>query len=307
MKLNFAFVLTFIVAANAFAEQVLYCAGKVCYPSGAPAAGVRVEYYPGFHFGAGKYAEVRTDANGRYGIMEERDTDAYDGVFIESNSIMARDFENNLAAIQNVHSTITNVDLVLQPAITLSGSVKDTEGVPIIGAEVELRFRFGMSHVLEAHLIKVNELGQFSMSALPRGREYEVFGVTAKGYGFETADASPKDTWTNRYEFPAFVLKHADQKIAGQVLDKNGKPFTGIEVAFSGRGQPMNSKEKWGQQPFCNTKTDNEGKFSFDNACNAPLRVCVYPHDNVRYNGGSMKYQDTHGGDTNIVIRLNPE
>jgi len=307
MKFFIAFVLTFCMAVNAFAEQVLYCAGTVRYPSGEPAVGVRVEYYPGFHMGAGDYAEVRTDASGRYEIIGPKDLSAYDGMFIESNSIMARDMERNLAAVQDVYMTITNVELVLQPAITLSGSVKNTEGAPIAGAEVELRFWFGMSHVLEAHPVKANELGQFSMSALPQGREYEVFGVTAKGYGFDTADAHPQDTRTSHYEFPTFVLKHADKKIAGRVLDKDGKPIASIEVAFSGKGQPMNSKEKWGQQPFCNTTTDNEGKFSFDNACDAPLRVYVFPHDNAHYNGGSMEYLDAHGGDTNIVIRLNHE
>jgi protocatechuate 3,4-dioxygenase beta subunit len=263
-----------------------------------------VEYYPGFYPGAGNYGEARTDTNGRYEIIGEKGMNIYDGEVIESNSVLARDAEGNLAVVQDVYMTITNVDLVLQPAITLSGSVKDTEGVPMLGAEVGLRFWFGMSHVLEARPIKVNELGQFSWSALPQGREYEVFVVTAKGYGFDGADVYPKDTRTNRHQFPTFVLKRADRIIAGCVLDDAGKPLAGAEVYFSGKGQPMNSKDKWGQQPFCNTKTDNEGKFSFDAVCAGPLRVCADPHDNGRHNGGGMEYRDVHGGDTNIVIRL---
>lgn len=307
MRKYFAFVLTFAVGASAFAEKVLYCAGTVKYSSGESAAGVSVEYYPGHHPGAGNYAEAKTDAKGRYEITGQRDTRMFTGIIIKTNFIMARDAKNNLAAVKSVYSTITNVDLVLQPAITLSGSIRNTDGTPIIGAEVDLRFWVRDSHMLEDRPIKANESGRFSVSALPRGLEYEVLEIAAKSYGSSGARLAPKDTQTNHYEFQTFVLKHADRKIAGRVLDETGKPLAGLEVAFSGKGQPMNDREKWGQQPYCNTKTDKEGKFSFDNACDAPLRVYVYPHYGGHYNGGSMQYQDTHGGDTNIVIRLNPE
>jgi len=136
MKTRIIFALTIAIANSTFAQQVLYCSGTVRYPSGAPAPGVRVEYYPGHHDGAGPYAEVRTDAKGRYEIIGPKDTVVYMGDNIETNSIMARDVEKNLAAVQEFHMMTTNVDLVLQPAITVSGSVKDPEGAPIIGAEL---------------------------------------------------------------------------------------------------------------------------------------------------------------------------
>ncbi|HUZ05971.1 MAG TPA: carboxypeptidase-like regulatory domain-containing protein [Candidatus Paceibacterota bacterium] len=123
--------------------------------------------------------------------------------------------------------------------------------------------------------------------------------IAAKGYGSDRAVVETKDTQTNRYEFPTFVLLRADRKIAGRVLDEAGKPIAGAEVYFMGKGQPMNSGDKWGQQPWCNTKTDSEGNFSFDNVCNAPLRVYADAH-----NGGGMKYQEAQAGDTNIIIRL---
>ena len=288
-------------------QKVLYCAGTVRYPDGTLAAGVRVEFYPGHHPGAGYYAEAKTDANGRYVIIGSEDMRTFVGILNRTNSILARDMAKNLAAIQDVDFTLTNVDLVLQPAITISGVVKNTEGAPIVGAEVELRFVFRGSHILEDQSIKVNASGQFSMSALPQGRWYEADVVTAKDYGLDSEVVNPKDTWTNRYTFPTFVLKHADKKLAGRVLGENGNPLVGVEVSFSGKGQPMNSKDKWGQQLFCNTTSDSKGYFSFDAVCDGPLRVYVTPHDNRYYNGSGMQYQDTHGGDTNIVIRLKPE
>ena len=309
MKSYFIFAFAFAIAANTFAEQVLYCAGTVRYPSGETAAGVRVEYYPGHHDGAGYYAEVKTDANGRYEIIGQKDTRIFMGIIVKTNCIMARDPEKNLAAVQDFYMTITNVDLVLQPAITLSGSVKDTDGRPIVLAEVDLRFGANQtSELLEAQPIRVNELGQFSMPALPQGREYEVLEIAAKGYGSGRAGIAAKDTRTTRYEFPPFVLKRADRKIAGHVIDFDGKPLAGAEVYFMGRGQPMNSRTNWGHSPWCNTNTDSEGRFQFDNVCDAPLRVYANyrdPLDRSLYmnlnGGGGMEAQV---GDTNIVIRF---
>lgn len=303
MKSCIVFVLIISSAVNTFAEQVLYCSGTVRYPSGAPAAKVRVAYYPGHHQGAGHYTEVRTDKNGRYEVIGQKDMTLFNGIITEKNSIMARDVERNLAGVQEFYMTTTNVDLVLQPAITLSGSITDTEGAPIIRAEVKLGF---LANLLGAQAIKVNELGQFSIPVLPQGCEYRVWGITAKGYGSDNAWVKAKDTQTNRYEFPTFVLKRANLKIAGRVLDIAGKPLAGAKVYFMGKGQPMNSEDKWGRQPWCNTNTDTEGKFSFDAVCEAPLRVYADYHDPLdrrisTHLDGGMPAQT---GDTNIVIRL---
>jgi protocatechuate 3,4-dioxygenase beta subunit len=309
MKTRSIFALAVAIANSTLAQQVLYCSGTVRYPSGAPAPGALVEYYPGHHDGAGPYAEVRTDAKGRYEIIGKKDMTLYWGIIIETNSIMARDVEKNLAAVQEFHMRTTHVDLALQPAITVSGSVKDTEGAPIIGAELDLGFLAGGSyHRLEDQLTKVNELGQFSVSALPQGREYDIWHIAATGYGSGNARVEAKDTQTNRYEFPTFVLKRANLKIAGRVLDEAGKPLAEAEVYFMGKGQPVNSEDKWSQQPWCNTKTDSKGKFSFDTVCDAPLRVYADYHDphdwriSTHLDGG----MPAQAGDTNIVIRLPP-
>ena len=244
-------------------------------------------------------AEAKTDANGRYKMNGQKDIAIYSGIIIKTNSIMARDVEKNLAMVKDVHMTTTNVDLVLQPAITLSGSVKNTEGAPIAEAEAQFGFWFGQIHLLEGRPIKVNQLGQFSMSALPQGRRYQVYVGSANSYGLEDADIQPADTWTNRYEFPTFVLKRADRKIAGRVLDETGKPFAGVEVSFSGKGQPMNSFDKWSQEWLCNTKTDANGNFLFDAICDGPIQV----HADT-YKAGGYTFQSTQAGDTNFIIRL---
>jgi hypothetical protein len=301
MKTCILFALTFAIVDSTFAQPVLYCAGTVHYPSGAPAPGARVQYYPGHHNGAGHYTEVRTGPDGQYEITGPKDPSIYTGIIDETNSIMARDVEQNLAAIQECHMRTTNVDLVLQPAITLSGSVKNEEGEPIAGAELDFGFWARSFHKLEARRTRVDESGKFSIPALPQGRAYEIFHIDAKGYGSGNASVPSKDTRTSRYEFPTFVLQHANLKIAGRVLNDAGKTLAGVEVYFMGKGQRMNPADEWPRQPFCNTQTDSEGRFSFDTVCDAPLRVYASHHGGLLNGGGGIPAQP---GDTNIVIRF---
>ena len=118
MKSLFAFVLTFTVATGTFAREILYCAGTVCYPSGEPAAGVLVAFYPGHYPGAGDYTEVKTDKYGNYAIINQEEeiqsgfARADIGFTTLTNFILARDIEKNLATIRGVDGTTTNVNLV---------------------------------------------------------------------------------------------------------------------------------------------------------------------------------------------------
>ena len=299
MKTPIIVVLTIAFAVNTFAGPNLRCFGTVRYPSGEPAAGVQVAFYPGFYWGAGDYAEVRTDTNGHYEIIQQPKTSNFMiGPVNPTNSIMAGDVQKNLAAIQSFGAGVSNVDLTLQPAITLSGSVKNTDGKPV-GAELDIRFLSGNSITpLSPRPTMVSTLGQFFSPVLPQGREYWIYGIKAKGYGSAFARVEAKDTRTVTYNFPPFVLKPANYKLAGRVLDNNGKPLIGTRVSFSGPGQPQDSF----------TNTDNEGKFFFDAVCDGPIKIFANyqdPQDSSIYmnlNGGSGK--EVKAGDTNILITL---
>ena len=185
MKMFIVAVLTIAFTTHTFAEPTLRYSGTVRYPSGEPAAGVSVAFYPGFYSGAGDYAEVRTDTNGRYAIIQQpKALEMMIGPINPTNSIIAGDVKNDLAAIRQFGKTTTNVDLVLQPAVTLSGSVKNTDGKPVPGAELDVRFLSGNSITpLKSWPITVSELGLFFSPVLPQGCEYWVNGVKAKGYG----------------------------------------------------------------------------------------------------------------------------
>jgi protocatechuate 3,4-dioxygenase beta subunit len=305
MKTHIIFALTIAIAINAFAQQALHRFGTVRYPDGEPAVGVHITFYPGYYYSDDdyNYHEAITDKNGHYEIIPPKKTSMfYDGPIILTNSIMARDFEKNLAAVQafSVTTTNVNVDMTLQPAIILSGSVKDTEGAPVSGAALEIRFDSGGSlPSLSPQPTKANELGQFFITALPQGFEYLIWGVTAKGYGSAYARVEAKDTQTSRYEFPTLVLKHADHKLAGQVLDNNGHPIAGANVRFYGQNQPENSS----------TKTDSKGNFVFDAVCAGQVQLSANAFSDT--NSGHVFMTSDSGagfkaqaGDTNIVINI---
>jgi hypothetical protein len=220
-------------------------------------------------------------------------SDLIPGLEILTNSIMARDFEKNFAVVQAFSTKLTNVDLTLQPAITLSGSVKNAGGGPVSGAGIGLGFSSQHRGGMMDPSFKVNDQGQFSIPALPQGIDYFIYGPTAKGYGPGDAAVKAKDTQTNHYEFPTFVLKHANRILAGRVLDKDGKPIAGAAVNFRGDGQPVDSM----------TETDSEGKFFSDRLCDGKISVLasVFGPPYMSNGGAGTPAQ---AGDTNVVIEI---
>ena len=126
---------------------------------------------------------------------------------------------------------------------------------------------------------------------MPQGRQYFIYQLTARGYGSASTDIKATDTKTNHHEFPTFVLKRADRKLAGQILDLGGKPVSGATVRFNGQGQPQ-----FGWQQL-ETKTDSQGHFAFDKVCEGVVNIYAN-WNNVRTN--ILAY----GGDTNILIKL---
>jgi protocatechuate 3,4-dioxygenase beta subunit len=268
--------------------------GTVRDPSGVPVPGVLVSFHPGEYPDAPDYSEVTTDKNGRYEIILKliREDMEWIGPICETNCIVARDAGRNLADIQEFVKIPDNLDLNLQPGITLSGSVKDTQGAPVANATLELDFLLGnMGAHWTPRPAKVNAQGSFSFPAMPQGRQYFIEQLTAKGCGTASTEIKAEITKTNHYEFPTFVLKRADRKLAGQVLGLDGKPAAGLLVSSSGEGQPLT---QW-RSP--SAKSGSDGHFVIDEVCEGPVTVSA-SSGNIRGNAPAQ------GGDTNVVVRL---
>ena len=272
--------------------------GMVRDPAGAPAPGVAVALYPGRYPDAPEYAEVKTDDNGRYVVILQSKQPKNPAGGLRTgrgnpadltNCLMARDFARNLAAIQGFSGTPQNMDLNLQPGITLSGFVKDAKGAPMSNTEVNLIFLSGHSAPrLSLRPLQTDAQGAFSIPALPQGCDYYLALTNVPGYGPAGGQLLAKDAQTNRYEFPTFVLKPADRKLAGHVLGPDGKPVAGAKVNFLGAGQSVKREE-----PL----TDASGYFAFEAVCEGLVTVTAN-------NGSSSGNTSAQGGDTNVVVRL---
>ena len=131
----------------------------------------------------------------------------------------------------------------------------------------------------------VNAEGRYEIKCLPPDAQYTVY-ATAKGYGKSQQQVEPASE-TNRMELAPFVLKLADRVIAGQVLNDNDKPASGVNVQLNGDGQPDG-----------NMTTDSKGRFHFQ-VCEGQIRLFAYSQS-----GGGNAQATVEAGDTNIVMSL---
>ena len=227
---------------NAGGDVPLKISGTVRDPSGARAAGVVVAIQPWDRIGAPEYSKGLTDKNGRYELALQNPTSVRSGPFVPylvtapergpyatapsapfmlTNRILARNPERNLAVFKEFANKPHTINLKLQPGITVSGSVNDTGGAPVAGAQIDLGLATDLPglvasadpggkpiyvtgrdlpvfYVLKLRPVKADAQGAYSIPALPRGYCYGV-RISAPGYSPATcyvsakgADASPE-------------------------------------------------------------------------------------------------------------------
>jgi len=138
--------------------------------------------------------------------------------------------------------------------------------------------------------IKADDHGRFEITALPAGERYGAM-IMAKGHGSVSKQMTAADTKTDPYEFPTFVLKIADRKLAGRVLGSDGKSVAGVQVSIQGGGPDGSG------QPQGFTRSETDGRFAFDAVCEGPISLWSY----LQNSSGNAR---ASGGDTNVVIRL---
>jgi hypothetical protein len=253
--------------------------GVVTDAAGKPSPGVQVAVFPsdnGRHW-------IKTGPNGEYHLSWSiQPWQAQNG----GAFLVGRDPARSLAAVQELSEEITNLDLKLEPALTLAGQVKNVSDAPMAGAQVGLWFKAGNSYEqLDEQLKTADADGRYEIHCLPADGKYMVY-ASAKGYGKSQLQVQ-NDSDTNRLELSPLVLKLADQMIAGQVLKDDDKPASGVNINLSGEGQPDG-----------NMPTDSKGRFHFQ-VCEGQIRLFAYS----QYGGGNAQ-ATVAAGDTNIVLNL---
>jgi hypothetical protein len=264
----------------AAASQTL--TGTVFDSSGNPAAGARVVVTPTW----GSIDTAKTDANGEYSVNWQPQPGMRDAKYFA----IARDVEQNLAAIEPIDTNKARVILRLKPGLSISGTVQDTKGAPLPRANINLNMMAGnMGGMVEYQQIKMNSDGTFTIPALPTGQQYMVF-VSANGYGSARKNVGKTQSQTNSIQLSPFKLKPADRLLAGQILGTDKKPLSGVQVNINGNGQPNG---------FMNT--DATGHFKFK-VCDGPVTIMAFsPNGGGRNSSGSTQ---ARGGDLNVVVKM---
>jgi hypothetical protein len=266
-------------APGSNAAPALKLAGTVFDSSGAPAPGVVLLLLPP----TGANPQIKTDVNGKYTLTWQPRT-----IPAATYSLIARDLAHNFAAARPLDETTTNLDLHLQPALTLSAKVADPDGKPITNATGNLLIYSGTNNtgISRLSLINADDQGRIQFTVLPQGFRYSIT-IRAAGFGSSRQQMiGEADTQTPRLDLPPIILNVANLKLAGQILGALGQPAAGARVIISGAGQPTT-----------NMVVDATGHFAL-NVCAGPVNI------NANVPGANGTTQ-TVGGDTNVVIRLN--
>jgi protocatechuate 3,4-dioxygenase beta subunit len=287
---------------NSPGAQLVTTSGKVLDPSGSPVSGARLMIIPAY----GMITEIKSDADGKYSITWQYRSPApragavrRGGATVLATNrylLVARDPEHNLASAVPVDEKATNVDVPLQAALTLSGSVKDPGGAPVKNATFSLVIFAGLgsSPLGQQQQNKVDAQGAFSIGLLPQGQHYSLF-VTASGYGATNRQVAATETQTTNLQLQPVTLKLADQKLEGRVVDANDKPVPGAQATISGSGQPTFDAA---------TTTDSKGHFVFNHVCEGPIRVSVFSRNAIPGGPPATGSAQAQGGDLDVVVKL---
>jgi len=254
-------------------------AGVVRGPDGRPAAGWHVQTIGGYGGGAG---ELKTDADGKFEL--EWNPRQNPGQGEPTMCVLVRDVDKDLTAAADVDEDTSSVDLKLAPGLTLVGKA-ECDGKPLTNVTATLVFWSGNQGSWMQDFTRANTPGRYEIPALPPGRKYGVI-VSAPGYGQKQLFNFEVRAEPGRQELDTVELKLANLKLAGQVVDADEKPVRDCNVNLNGEDQPN-----------ANTRTDHEGRFTFDHVCDGPVRLFAN-------GGGGFGNVAATGGDTNVVLQL---
>lgn len=249
--------------------------GTVKGADGNPVPETQVAVVPGSQF-----RWVKADAKGAFSLTWSLEPWQSSG----GASLMARDASRKFAAIESLSEEATNLDIVLQPALVISGRVTGEKDEPLESAEVGLWIRAGnTAQSLDEKAIKTDTKGLYTIGGLPSGGRYTVY-ASAKGRGRSQQEV--REVETNHVELEPLVLKVADKIIAGQVVRDTDKPVSGANVHISGEGQPQ-----------VNLTTDSKGRFKA-NVCEG--RIQLFANAST----GGYAQGTAEAGDTNVVLQI---
>ncbi len=214
--------------------------------AGNPVAGAQVAALPM----SDRY--VLTDADGRYKISWKRKWEPKSG---RSLCLMARHVKLELAALVNITHQTKTVNIELEPALVLTGTVEDLNTRLIPGAKVSISLIRGWGCGTPVKSVITDDKGRYEFRALPQKQEYGI-GTNPEGYGRISITTGLINIKKDVAEVEPIVLKPTNMSVSGIVMDVNGHSVEAATVILNRKGQPHRE-----------TKTDAKGRFTLNNIC----------------------------------------
>jgi len=174
---------------------------------------------------------------------------------------MARHLGRNLAGGIEIDENAETVRIELAPALMLTGTVEEPNGVPIPGAKVGLSLRRGWACGTPVRKAITDNKGRYSFPTLLQRQEYINY-AEAEGFWPNQITTGIINRITDVEQVGPIILKRPNLSVSGMVLNAAGKPVDGIPVYLRGEGQPD-----------LDSKTDAEGRFLFEKVCSGPVRI----------------------------------
>jgi protocatechuate 3,4-dioxygenase beta subunit len=247
-------------------------------PDGRPVSGAQVAPLPMTSF------HVLTDSEGRFDVGWSPEW--HHGLDHEL-CLMARHVELNLAAMADIAPEAKIIDIKLEPALALRGTVEDLDGTPIQGAQVQLSMRKGWYCGTPVKNVIADDKGRYEFPALPQKQEYGNL-ANAEGYWNHGITTGIINKITDYEEVGSIILKKPILSVSGVAVDGGGKPVANIPVYFRGAGQPR-----------LDSRTDAQGRFRFDKVCSGPVQI------NAK-NGTLFGAVETQGGAKDVRLVVGP-
>ncbi|MBN2591285.1 MAG: carboxypeptidase regulatory-like domain-containing protein [Sedimentisphaerales bacterium] len=255
--------------------------GIVYDPDGKPVEGAKLIMLPTAE------EEITTDSEGRYEIIQDERLWPGGGADFW---LVARHNERNLAVIVDVTEKSQTLDLKLQPGVTITGKVADSEGkgIPHASVSPNLRTSDWSYSVTKYEKEEADENGNFEFGAIPAGHDYTI-RARAEGYTVTNKRLDFQDTVNNHLDAGQVTLFSANLTVSGIVVDIDGKPVVNARIVSSGDNQP----------DFAQVYSDKEGKFELI-AAKGKLQLQATKTGQERLYG----YVNTEGGAKNVTIVL---
>jgi len=251
--------------------------GTVVDPDGKPVVGAQVALLPMTCF------HVLTDNQGWFDVgWDPKWAGDLDAFFL-----MARHLERNLAGGIEIDENAKTVRIELGPALTLTGTVEEPNGVPIPGAEVGLSLRRGWACGTPVRKVITDEKGRYSFPILLQKQEYINY-ADAEGFWRNQITTGIINRITGREQVGPIILKRPNLSVSGTVMNVNGESVANIPVYLRGEGQPALDSE-----------TGAEGRFIFEKVCCGPIQI------NAK-NDTLFGTIETEGGGKNVKLVVRP-